>query len=160
MPRSPPSRPRPPKPEPVCVSCLPPRLLDGDAPERTRIVRIGQRRRVQERRIVPDYHVTGAVRQAVTVFLERRMALELVEERSRRALGHALDAERAAGDRVERRAARHRMAPRNRMPDPAQLALLLLGQRRGRGARAFLEIVAVAVVMQPDEPFEALLRRA
>jgi len=39
--------------------------------------------------------------QPVTILLERGVAPELVEQRARLAFGHALDAERAARDRVD-----------------------------------------------------------
>src|SRR5262245_65548324 len=92
-----------------------PLLFDGDTPERARIVRIDQRRRMQQRGVVPDDDVAYAVLQTVVVLLLRRVSLQLVEQVDRLVLGHALDAEGAAGHGLEGRAPGERGLPRDGM---------------------------------------------
>src|SRR3954471_15398280 len=53
-------------------------LLDGDAPQCTWIGRVGERRRVQQRGVVPDHHIAHAVLQPELILLLRGMALELI----------------------------------------------------------------------------------
>src|SRR3954453_15582603 len=94
-------------------SWTPPRFFDGNAPERARIVRVDQRRRVQQGRIVPDNHIADAVFQSVLILRLGRVLAQLIEQLVRLFLGHALDAERGAADGIERRAAGDRMPARD-----------------------------------------------
>ena len=102
---------------------------------------------MQQRRVVPDHDVADAVLEAVPVLRLRRVRGELVEQVARLVVGHADDAERAARHRVERLAPGHRMRPRDPVRDQRHLRLLLVGERRCRGAARLVGVVAVAVVM-------------
>src|SRR5204863_5727681 len=72
---------------------------------------------------------------------------------------HALDAEGGARDGVKGLATGDRMAPCDSVPHPAHPLLLLLAQHRCDRARTLVDIVPIAVVMQPDESVDAALGR-
>src|SRR5688500_17915293 len=119
------------------------RLLHRDAPQRARIVWIDQRGGVQQRSVVPNHQITNVVPEPVKVLRLRRVRFQLVEQRDRFIVWHALDAEGAARHRIQRFAARHRMGACDAMPDPAHAVFLFVGQQRRDGTRPLVQIVAV-----------------
>ena len=135
------------------------RLLQRDPPQRARVRGIDQRRRMQQRRVVPDDDVADAVREAQLVFRLGRVRGQLVEQRARFVVGHADDAERAARHRIKRLAPGDRMRARERVRDQRHLRLLLVGQHRRDGAARLVLVVAVAVVMDAEQRIDAALHR-
>src|ERR1022692_3873030 len=85
------------------------RLLDRNPPKRTRIVRVGQCRGMEQRRVVPDHDIADAISIAEHVFRLRCVRRELVEQRDRFVIGHAYDSVGAARYRVNGLSAGDRM---------------------------------------------------
>src|SRR5262249_48593197 len=100
-------------------------LLDGYAPERARITRIGARCRVQRRQIVPQDHVADIVGIAEAILVLQRMRLQPVEKRDAVLARHAIDGKRTARHRVEGLAPGAVMRANELVADPAHLVLLL-----------------------------------
>ena len=87
------------------------------------------------------------------------MRRKLVEQRDRFVFRHADDAVGAARDCVERLAVRDRMRPDQRMRDQRHLRLLLRGQGRRCDAAHLVRDLAVAVVVDADQPVDPPFHR-
>src|SRR5262245_50788638 len=81
----------------------------GDAPQRARVIRIRERGRMQQRRVVPYDDVADTVLEAEPVLWLRRVRREFIEQITGFVIGHAEDAERTARYRVQRLASGDRM---------------------------------------------------
>src|SRR5262245_12285600 len=136
-----------------------PRFLHSDAPQRARAIEIDQRRSVQQRAVVPYHDVARQVDWGMTVLRARRMALQFVEQRDACAIVHVLDAERGAGDSVERFSSRVGVLAHQGMAHPGHLVFLLPRQLGSGGAALFIEVVAVAVVVAADEAVDPAFLR-